>query len=145
MNSTQLNNIPKACVNLRDKLKGGTNQKKDYQLDYRVNQKWRMIKRLELLLEKAKELPTEIYEYSYYSLNSKLENYEDKMSDLLEKADKRGHEDETGKMEKELRNIEILKKKDKNLNDYYMIIDKEQIEKMLTFASQEQLRKDTRN
>ncbi|RIB02437.1 hypothetical protein C2G38_2227833 [Gigaspora rosea] len=112
MNSTQLNNIPKARVNLRDKLKGGTNQKKDYQLDYGINQK------------------------------RKLENYEDKKSDLLEKADERGRKDETGKLEKELRNIEILKKKDKNLNDYYMIIDKEQIEKNAYFCFPEAIKKE---
>src|SRR5690242_8568731 len=78
-------------INLRGELKGGVNRKKDYQIDYRVNQKRRMIERLEYLLEQAKELPTETYEYGYYNLNTNLENYESKMTDLIDKAEERGH------------------------------------------------------
>ena len=83
-------------VNLRDELNGGSNKKRDYQLDYGVNQKRRMIERLEALIETAKELPTETYEYGYYGINTALENYEAKLGELIDKGEDKGHQDETG-------------------------------------------------
>jgi len=93
---TMAKNKQKKLINLRDELKGGENKQKDYQLDYGVNQKRRTIERLTELLEEAKELPTETYEYGYYSINTTLENFEAKLYDLKGKGEDKGHSDETG-------------------------------------------------
>jgi hypothetical protein len=88
---TETTEIKKVRINLRDEAKT-----RDYKLNYGVNQKRRMIERLEQLIEQAKELPTETYEYGYYNLNTTLENYESKLSELIEKGEDKGHSDETG-------------------------------------------------
>jgi DNA repair exonuclease SbcCD ATPase subunit len=71
-------------------------QQQDYQLNYGVNQKKRAIERIKQLLSEIKEIPTETYEYAYYSFNVALENLENQVGKLEGYAEDKGHNDESG-------------------------------------------------